>query len=66
MDSTNSKEKERDNVEDIVLENIKDIEYRLKMMYEMKKLLIKQLKKDRARLRSEKKLLEKIRKISGR
>jgi len=42
MDSTNSKEKERDNVEDIVLENIKDIEYRLKMMYEMKKLLIKQ------------------------
>lgn len=66
MDSTNSKEKERDNVEEIVLENIKDIEYRLKMMCEMKKLLIKQLKKDRARLRREKNLLEKIRKISGR
>lgn len=64
MDNRNNEEK--NNVEDIVLENIKDIEYRLKMMYEMKKLLIEQLRKDRARLRSEKKLLEKIRKITGR
>ena len=55
--------KEND-AERIVLENIKDIEYRLKMMFEMKKLITKQLKKDRALLRREKKLLERIKEIS--
>lgn len=60
MSSVEDEKNEIDSVENIVQENIKDIEYRLEMMLEMRALLTKQLKKDRARLRKEKKLLERI------